>query len=82
MDRELILRQFEEIENRVEGLIAKCKSQEAANAELTEKISRLEAELEQKTAAENRFVEEKELIRSKIDGLLSKFDAFSEMRSS
>jgi hypothetical protein len=45
LDNELILRQFEEIEEKVIKLIDVCKSHEATNAELEKTIERLEQEL-------------------------------------
>ncbi len=74
MDNELILRQFEEIEKKVESLIEVNKSLEATNLELRNKIKRLEEELQGKVEAENNYVEEKALIRSRIDSLLVRLE--------
>ncbi len=74
MDNELILRQFEEIEKKVESLIEVNKSLEATNLELGNKIKRLEEELQGKVEAENNYVEEKALIRSRIDSLLVRLE--------
>ncbi len=74
MDNELILRQFEEIEKKVESLIEVNKSREATNLELRNKIKRLEEELQGKVEAENNYVEEKALIRSRIDSLLVRLE--------
>ena len=76
MDNELILRQFEEIEKKVESLIEVNKSLEATNLELRNKIKRLEEELQGKVEAENNYVEEKALIRSRIDSLLVRLEDF------
>ena len=70
MDNELILRLFEKIEKKVESLIEVNKSLEATNLELRNKIKRLEEELQGKVEAENNYVEERALIRSRIDSLL------------
>ena len=78
MDDEPILRQFEEIEQKVESLIEICKAQEATNSELKNKIKRLEEEIQGKVEAERIYAEEKALIRSKIDGLLARFDEIAE----
>jgi hypothetical protein len=75
LDNDLILRQFEKIEEKVEGLIVDRNALEAQNAELKQTIARLEQELQRKVEVENRFAEERSQIRSKIDGLLAKFDA-------
>lgn len=70
MDNELFLGQFEEIEKKVERLIEICKSLEVTNLKLSNKIKSLEEELQGKIEAENKFADEKALIRSKIDNLL------------
>jgi cell division protein ZapB len=74
LDNEFILKQFEEIEQKVEKLIERCNSLEATNLEQKNKIKSLEEEIQGKVEAERRFAEEKALIRSKIDGLLVKLD--------
>jgi protein-arginine kinase activator protein McsA len=72
------LRQFEEIEKKVESLIEVNKSLEATNLELRNKIKRLEEELQGKVEAENNYVEEKALIRSRIDSLLVRLEDFAK----
>jgi len=74
LDNELILRQFEEIEKKVESLIEVNKSLEATNLELRNKIKRLEEELQGKVEAEDNYVEERALIRSRIDSLLVRLE--------
>ena len=78
MDNEIILRQFEEIEQKVGKLIDVCKSLEATNLEFVNKIRMLEEELQGKVELENNYQEEKALIRSKIDGLLAKLEDITE----
>lgn len=78
MDNELILRQFEEIEQKVVRLIDICKAHEASNAELKATIERLEKELQHKIEAEENYSEERSLVRSKIDGLLARLDNIIE----
>ena len=73
-----IFRQFEEIEQKVERLIEISKAHEAANLELKLKIKSLEEEIQGKVEAERSYAEEKALIRSKIDGLLTRIDEISE----
>ena len=70
MDNELIVGQFEEIEKKVEKLIDVLKSQETTNLELSNKINRLEEELQGKNEVESSYSQERALIRSKIDSLL------------
>ncbi len=77
MDIDEVMRQFDEVERKLGSLVDQCKTLKARNAELTEKIEALEEELSKKTESENKYSEQKALIRSKIDGLLSKLDEFS-----
>ncbi|MBA3036852.1 MAG: hypothetical protein FP814_10220 [Desulfobacterium sp.] len=72
MDKELILQQFDEIENRLEKLVAVCKSHEASNLELKNKILVLEEELQEKIEKENSYIQERDIVKSKIDSLLSR----------
>jgi hypothetical protein len=78
LDNKLILRQFDEIENKIEKVIAVCKSYEAINIELNNKIVKLEEELQGKIEAEKSYSMERNIIRSKIDNLLSKLDGITE----
>ena len=78
MDNDFVLKQFGEIEHKVEKLIENCKAQVAANAELKHKLMSLEEEIQGKVEAEQNYAEEKALIRSKIDGLLARLDDISD----
>ena len=78
MEKQAILSQFEEIENKVEKLIDVCKSLETTNLELNNKIERLEEALRGKVEAENSYQEERALIRSKIDSLLGRIEEITE----
>ena len=78
MDNDFVLKQFGEIEHKVEKLIENCKAQVAANAELKHRIISLEEEIQGKVEAEKNYAEEKALIRSKIDGLLARLDDISD----
>ena len=79
MDNDFVLKQFGEIENKVERLIENCKAQAAANSELKNKLTSLEEEIQGKVEAEKNYAEEKALIRSKIDGLLARLDDISDV---
>ena len=79
MDNDTILKQFNEIENRVESLISRCSSLEAANSELTASVNNLEVTLKDKEAVENQDGEVRTLIRSKIDSLLERLDGITEV---
>ncbi len=78
MDKDLFLDQFKEIETKVEKLIEICKSLEDTNLKLSHKIKSLEEELQGKIEAENKFADEKALIRSKIDNLLVRLDELTD----
>lgn len=79
MDNDTILKQFNEIENRVESLISRCSSLGTANSELAAKVENLESKLREKEAAENQDSEIRTLIRSKIDNLLERLDGITEV---
>ena len=79
MDNDTILKQFNEIENRVESLISRCSSLGTANSELVAKVENLESKLREKEAAENQDSEIRTLIRSKIDNLLERLDGITEV---
>jgi hypothetical protein len=74
LENENILQQFGQIEKRVERLIKICKSLEVTNAELSNKNKQIEEELLGKVKAEDNSEKERDLIRSKIEGLLTKLE--------
>jgi cell division protein ZapB len=78
LDNDFILKQFEEIEKKVENLINVCKSFETTKLEFKNKIEKLEEELQGKVEAENNYEQERALIRSKIDGLLGRLEDMAE----
>lgn len=78
MEDEVILKQFDEIEKKVERLIGVNKSLKKNNILLKGKIEQLEQELQVKVEAENHQTEVKTLIRSKIDGLTARLDGITE----
>ena len=80
MDNEFIIQQFDAIEKRVEKVIEICRSLEATNAELRDKIKALELELQAKTDNERRQDDVTALIRSKIDNLMSRLENITEMQ--
>lgn len=79
MDNDTILKQFNEIENRVESLMSRCGSLERTNSELTAMVANLETKLKDKEASENQEGEIKTLIRSRIDNLLERLDGITEV---
>jgi len=78
LDKDTLLGQFNEIENRVESLITRCNSLQKTNSELTATIDNLEAALKKKEADESQDGEVKALIRTKIDNLLERLDGITE----
>jgi peptidoglycan hydrolase CwlO-like protein len=68
--------QFEAIEEKVDGLFKKIQSLETLNAQLKEQISELEKGVKKKAEEEEKYLEEKALIRSKVDGLIQKINMF------
>ena len=79
MDNDFVLKQFGEIEQKVEKLIENFKAQAAANSELKNKLISLEEEIQGKVEAEQNYAEEKALIRTKIDGLLARLDDIPDL---
>ncbi len=78
MDKETVLRQFDDLEAKVERLIGTCKRLEAENAELVNKNKELEQQLLEMADLQQQHQELKALIRSKIDGLMDRLTDFSE----
>jgi len=74
LDSANISNRYNEIELKVERLIAICKDHEAANLELKKKIKDLEEELLGKIEAEKSYAHEKALIRSRIERLLVRIE--------
>ena len=78
MDNELIDDKFDDIGEKVDFLIELCQTLQMENTELMAKVERLESELDKKNETEERHTEQQAVIRSKIDGLLSKLNNFSD----
>lgn len=79
MDNDTILKQFKEIEDRIESLISRCSLLESTNSELTATVENLETRLKEKEALVNQDGEIKTLIRSRIDNLLERLDGITEV---
>ena len=78
MDKETLLKQFNDIEKRIESLITRCNSLKKTNLELSAKVENMEEDLRQKEAHEDQDSEVKALIRTKIDNLLERLDGITE----
>jgi chromosome segregation ATPase len=66
--------QFRKLEEKVGQLVQRCQDLQRHKAELEAKIRDSQATLKTKDAAEQQHMEEKTMIRSKIDNLLSRLD--------
>ena len=66
--------QFKKLEDRIEELIQTCRDLQQTESELKAKIHDLEGALKAKVAVEQEYAEEKSMVRSKIDDLLSRLD--------
>jgi len=77
VDNDVVLQQFEEIERKIVKVMERCKSLEAENTRLLSEIERLDRELGAKADAEKIFLEERELVRLKIDDLLTRLENIS-----
>jgi len=76
-----IKKMFDDIDGKVDFLIECCHTLQSENKELILKIQNVEAELNKKTDTEELFSEQEALIQSKIDGLLTKLNSFSNSAS-
>lgn len=74
MDNAIILQQFDEIERKAERLLKAFHALEAEKGQLQNRIESLTVELQKKIEAEKKYEKERDLIRSKIDGLLAKLE--------
>jgi uncharacterized membrane-anchored protein len=78
VDDQSLINQFQTIESRLDALIQICKDKDKQNKELSLRIEKLEEELRTKVEAEQKYVEEKALIRSKVDQLLMRLDEIAK----
>lgn len=78
---EEVLRQFDEIEGKVERLVEVCKSLRAANSELEKKVNDLEKKLREKAETERFYQDQRVQVRSKIDSLLNRLNNLNEAES-
>jgi FtsZ-binding cell division protein ZapB len=78
VDKETVINQFREIEQRVEYLIESCKRLEVENSELKSENQRLTLSLQEKESAQRQHDELKDLVRNKIESLMGRLDRISE----
>ncbi len=74
MDEQTIPQQFKKLEEKVGQLVQTCHDLQHSNVALQAKIRGLEEALKTKDATEQHHVEEKTMIRSKIDNLVSRLE--------
>jgi len=78
VNRETVINQFDELERRLESLIASGKRLEAENARLQQENQTLTAQLQEKIDAEDKHSALKDLVKTKIDSLMGRLDEISE----
>lgn len=78
MDQEIVLQQFEILENKIGRLIDVCKRRETEIETLKQQIDSLTAQLQEKEAAERQNEELRSLVRNKIDSLMGRLSEFAE----
>ena len=77
LGNDFIKKKFDDIDGKIDFVIELCQTLQLENQELLLKITDLEAELEMKNDTEDQFSEQEALVQSKIDGLLTKLNSFS-----
>jgi len=81
VDDQGLVYQFETIEKRLDALIQICKDKDNQNKELILKVEKLEEELRTKLKAEQRYEEEKALVRSRVDQLLMRLEEIAKVET-
>ena len=77
MGNDVIKNKFDDIDIKVDFLIELCQTLQIENSQLNSQIKELKTDLAKKNETEKLNFEQETLIQSKIDGLLSKLDSFS-----
>ncbi len=72
MDNNQIIKNFDEIEDKIQKIMDGRNSLEKELQEQKDYIAQLEEELQEKIDAEKKLIEERIFVRSKIDSLLNK----------
>ncbi|MBW2318421.1 MAG: cell division protein ZapB, partial [Deltaproteobacteria bacterium] len=67
MDEEGFSEQFKKLEDRVEKLVRMCNELQNTKAELGKKVEKLEKSLAAKDESEQGYLEERSMIRSRMD---------------
>ena len=82
MDNDVILSQFDAMDEKVEALLDLCANLKVANKRLKSRIEIMEKEIKAKSEAELKYTERKKLIREKVDNLIEKLNHISEASAS
>ena len=82
MDQKIVLDQFGRLEKKIENLIDVCKQLEAEKKDLADRNRSLEQQLQELIETGKQHNELRDLIRSKIDGLMGRLDEFTESQES
>jgi len=78
MENELLEDKFKDIDEKVDFLIELCQALQQENEELLTKVKTLDSQIAEKSLSEEHFVKKQAAVQSKIDGLLTKLNTFSE----
>lgn len=74
MHEDTIPKQFQKLEDKVGQLVQTCHDLQDSKLALQTKSKELEEALRTRNATEQQYMEEKTMIRSKIDDLLRRLD--------
>ncbi|MDY6988999.1 MAG: cell division protein ZapB [Thermodesulfobacteriota bacterium] len=74
MEEDTIPAQFKKLEDRIGQLVGKCQDLQRAKAASEATIREFQEAIKTKDAAQQEHAEEKTMIRSRIDALLSRLD--------
>lgn len=74
MEEEGIDQQFKRLESRVEELVRLCNELQNTKSELYQRVEELESKLAAKDETERNYLEERSMIRSRVDSLLERLD--------
>ena len=74
MDQDTIPEQFKKLEEKVGQLVQTCNDLQQSKASLEAKIRDYQQALKVKGEAEQKYMEEKMMVRSRIDDLLDRLD--------
>lgn len=77
MGNDLIKKKFDDIDGKIDFMIELCHVLKQENEALLLKVQGFESEVEKKDTTREQFSEQEALIQTKIDGLLTKLDGFS-----